>query len=110
MSATANTISSISQPLPTLGGSAGDDLVGSPLRQLSGIGGHPGSGPGGPPPGAHHLPPYHSALGAQDSCNKSEEDNADIECVVCGDKSSGKHYGQFTCEGKPIFFNYIYYV
>lgn len=26
-----------------------------------------------------------------------------VECVVCGDKSSGKHYGQFTCEGKEIF-------
>lgn len=25
-----------------------------------------------------------------------------LECVVCGDKSSGKHYGQFTCEGKKF--------
>ena len=24
----------------------------------------------------------------------------DILCVVCTDKSSGKHYGQFTCEGE----------
>lgn len=26
-----------------------------------------------------------------------------LECVVCGDKSSGKHYGQLTCEGRMIF-------
>ena len=30
------------------------------------------------------------------------EDGQEIACVVCGDKSSGKHYGQFTCEGKTL--------
>ena len=40
-----------------------------------------------------------------------DENGQDIVCVVCNDKSSGKHYGQYTCEGNDsILFNLNIYI
>ncbi|XP_059611823.1 COUP transcription factor 2, partial [Phlebotomus argentipes] len=45
-----------------------------------------------------------SQSGGSSSQTVDVKPNQNIECVVCGDKSSGKHYGQFTCEGCKSFF------
>lgn len=94
-------VSGLSVGMGVVGGGNGGGVG---QHGVVGIGTHGlvGSGPQHAPPQIS-TPGSQASSGASSSASNNGKEAPNVECVVCGDKSSGKHYGQFTCEGSLPF-------